>query len=266
MPNVVIVEKLGSLKSLQIKNFVEADLFKKAGFKSPNDFDLQTVWTVDAPVGGGGGTVKQYSVYLYAKKSGRAGQENKYEFPPPVDKLLYFGNCVLVNKPPSLKDGVGDLTIAEWKYISDKLFGGFEDIDDETEENESDESEELDVPKTKNGYVKDGFVVDDDDEEDEDEDKEEDDEEDEDDFTDEEPQKIPPPPPSPPAIKKEKKITTPKPRQPTKKKASGVSAKTPKNNAEDEDGDETQNTETELYLDCTNELTEEEYIPIHRKR
>ena len=33
MPNIVIIEKNGSMKQINIKSFVESDLYKKAGFK-----------------------------------------------------------------------------------------------------------------------------------------------------------------------------------------------------------------------------------------
>ena len=75
--------------------------------------------------------------------------------------------------------------------VYEHLFGGFEDIDDPDSEAEYSEDELDSVPaekKTKNGYLKDGFVVDADDESDddleseEDEDEEYDEEEAEDDL------------------------------------------------------------------------------------
>ena len=53
----------------------------------------------------------------------------------------------------------------EWKCIYEKLYGGFESLNDENDE--SDESDD-DLPKTKSGYVKDDFIVDDDYEDDSD--------------------------------------------------------------------------------------------------
>ena len=31
-----------------------------------------------------------HEIHLYGKKKGKAGDENKYEFPPPVDNILFF--------------------------------------------------------------------------------------------------------------------------------------------------------------------------------
>jgi len=106
------------------------------------------------------------SIALYASDVGRAGEENKYELPPPVDTPLYFGKLVLT---ASHGDAPADLKPALWTAVREKLFGGFEDIGDASEESE----EEL-VPEelqTKHGYMRDGFVVDDSGGEGEDEDE-----------------------------------------------------------------------------------------------
>lgn len=87
-----------------------------------------------------------HDIQLYAKKRGKAENENKYEFPPPIDAALYFGNCLLVN--PS-----GDLTPEMWNEFYESIMQ-FEDID-ETEE----EEEEIIDGELSHGYLKDGFVV-----------------------------------------------------------------------------------------------------------
>jgi hypothetical protein len=89
-----------------------------------------------------------HDIQLYAKKRGKAGHENKYEFPPPVDSALYFGSCLLVN--PS-----GDLTPEMWNefYESVMQFEDIEETDDEIEDKEEVEGE------FSHGYLKDGFVV-----------------------------------------------------------------------------------------------------------
>jgi len=169
MPNIVIIEKNGSMKQINIKSFAETDLYKKAGFKTQKFFDCQTIWNVELHK-------KRYSIHLYAKNQGRAGQENKYEFPPPVDNGLYFGSCVLVFKPSDTPD-IQDLTIGEWKNIYQHLYGGFEDLSNPGVTSVEDMKEEIDdllqeaklrhlkrtKPHkiTKSGYLKDGFVVDD---------------------------------------------------------------------------------------------------------
>jgi hypothetical protein len=169
MPSIIIVEKLGEIKALQVKNWNESELYKKAGFKSGDGFKCYTTWNVEIDK-------TKYSIDLYGKTTGRANQENKYEFPPPVDSTLFFGNCVLVNKSSSGE--ILDLSVKEWEEIYETLYGGFEDLGNDSDDEESEDEDDFGMKRTKDGYVKDGFVVDDDEsEEDADEDEDEDEDE-----------------------------------------------------------------------------------------
>jgi hypothetical protein len=156
--NIIIVEKTGTLKCLSIKEFKEEELYKKCGFKKADDFVKQVEW--NAKYDG-----KKYNIQVFAKTDGRANSENKYDFPPPIDKKLFFGSCAIV---ASVKTDTGnkiyaDLSIPLWAKIYEKLFGGFEDLAVAAIEDEEEEDELANVPKekkTKQGYLKDGFVVD----------------------------------------------------------------------------------------------------------
>jgi len=178
---IIIVEKGGSLKSLAIKDFKLEELYKKCGFKKAEDFIKQVEWTAKYED-------EKYYVEVFAKTEGRPNSENKYDFPPPIDTKLFFGNCAILAK---IKNDDGkqvytNLTLELWEKIYEKLFGGFEDlaltaIEDE---NESDELENIPKEKkTKQGYLKDGFVVDSD-ADDEDEYETEDEDSDDADNTD----------------------------------------------------------------------------------
>lgn len=148
---LLIVEKNGTIKESVLKTWNEEELYKKAGFKNGQGFKLATTWKVDDI------NKKSYTINVYGKTDGRATQENKYEFPPPIDETLFFGSCLIVNMR---NDKPLSLTSAEWTCIYEKLYGGFESVGEEDSEEESDEYD--DVPKTKSGYAKDGFIVDDD--------------------------------------------------------------------------------------------------------
>jgi len=236
---ILCVEKSGSIKEIELKTYNEAELYKKAGFKTAQDFELQTEWgaLVDD---------KTYSVSVFGKTSGRAGQENKYDFPPPIDTILFFGSCILVNK---VDDEPENLSKTEWKKIYEHLFGGFEDLGDEdSDESEDDISES--APRTKEGYVKDGFIVDDDDEDDDysDDSGEESTSEEEVVVVKKKATKTP--------AGKNKPATTaapaPAPSPAGKKAASKKKA---------EQNVFTRATEeADTYLDCTSELSEEEYV------
>ena len=180
--SIVIVEKTGELKMLAIKEFKEDELFKKCGFKKSSDFVKQTEWNIKCET-------KKYLVSVYAKCDGRANSENKYDFPPPIDTKLFFGNCAILAK---IKNDEGrfvytNLSLELWEKMYEKLFGGFEDLALTAYEDEHEIDELANVPKekkTKEGYLKDGFVVDASDDDDEEEDSDEEDSDDYEDVTD----------------------------------------------------------------------------------
>jgi hypothetical protein len=149
MTVILIVDKSGNIKEVNIKSYNEEEIYKKAGLKTTDGFSIQTKWMVEI-------NSQKHNILLYAKTKGKAGQENKYDFPPPVDNALYFGNCILVNTNES--NIAEDLTEKIWEKIYEKLFGGFEDIG--SEDSEESKDTDPDLPRTKSGYVKDDFIVD----------------------------------------------------------------------------------------------------------
>jgi hypothetical protein len=167
--NFVLVEKSGDLKDILFNDFNIEELYKKCGFRKKDNFLCKTVWS-DIKVG-----KYKYTIELWAKDDGKSNTENKYDFPPPIDKELYFGNCALlqVNKKNNLENNKScnkycSLNKDLWIKIYETLFGGFDDLKDTYENDQNEQDELLDVKKelkTKNtGYLKDGFVVDSDEE------------------------------------------------------------------------------------------------------
>ena len=192
---ILIVDKSGNIKETQLKSYVETDLYKKAGFKTIEDFKCQSQWNIDDLHG------KSFYISVFGKTTGRANQENKYDFPPPIDSTLMFGSCVIINK--TITGEAASISEDEWETVYDYLFGGFEDLGDK-------------------------------DSEDEEEDEEEEEEEEDDEFKSK-------------SKKSKAKITA----KPTGK---GKKSKEPENIF-------IKTAEThENYLDCTSELSEEEYV------
>jgi hypothetical protein len=161
--NCIIVKKNGSLKQLRPitadeKNQPSYVTLSETSETYASVFRLHTTWVV-----------KKHGVVveLWGRTTGRAGQENTYEFPPPVDEVLFFGNCLLVlvsgnsdNSSPQL----ASLTLDVWKKVYATLFGGFHDLDKLENADETEYDELVDVSdkcKTKEGYLKDGFIVED---------------------------------------------------------------------------------------------------------
>ena len=131
MVNVIIIDKTGELKVCKMNNENEMneELYKKCKFKKPDNFEKRHTWNSKKD------KYSFKSVSVFARDTGKATTENKYDFPPPVDNILYFGCVALVASDES---GIVDLSVEEWEkfYVPSEL-------------------------KTKSGYLKDDFVVDD---------------------------------------------------------------------------------------------------------
>jgi len=165
MPSFIIIEKTGSLKNAKTIDLV--DLYKKCGFKTAEGFSLNHAWSVEF-------NDTEYKLEIYGKVTGRANTENKYEFPPPIDNVLFFGSCAAILY---VNNKMTDMGSQEFKDIMDHLYGGYSDIGDEEEEDEEEDDDDDDLPKTKHGYVKDDFVVSSDAEDDDDNGSDEEEEE-----------------------------------------------------------------------------------------
>lgn len=159
MPSFAIVEKNGNVKCTTSKTLNVSELYKKCGFKSNEGFNCAHTWSITF-------NEVEYKLQVYGKITGRAGSENKYEFPPPIDNVLFFGSCAVIN---TQNDNIVDMNATEFKDIMDFLQGGYSDLGEEDSEDEEEEDIDPLLEKTKEGYVKDDFVVDDDEEDDVDE-------------------------------------------------------------------------------------------------
>jgi len=159
---IVIVNKYGRLKESILDNITDYKLVEKK-----TNTTLQHTFEFNEHK-----HFLNLKISIYGNKIGKPGQENKYEFPPPIDNILFFGNCFIVKNicSPTNELTPTDLSIKEWKEIYDYLYGGFEDLDKDKDEDE-DEIENTQVKSnhlvkmTKEGYIIDDFIVDDDDEE-----------------------------------------------------------------------------------------------------
>jgi hypothetical protein len=114
--SIIIVEKMGNLKLLTIKDFKIEELFKKCGFKKGEDFNKQTEWSckIDGI---------KYFVEVYGKTDGRPNSENKYTFPYPIHTKLFFGSCAILaytKKDNEHKEYVY-LTLLLWNKIIQHL-------------------------------------------------------------------------------------------------------------------------------------------------
>ena len=152
MPKVVFISKGGEVSYCNIKMFNVETLYKKCKFKDNENFEKRHTWKLD----------KETNVSLYAKSDGKAGTENKYDLPPPLDKELYYGCMVLcAYKGDDLtKESVQHFDKDAWLKLYEKLMGGFEDLGEDSERSEDEEDIDKDM-LTKEGYLKNSFIADD---------------------------------------------------------------------------------------------------------
>lgn len=148
MNRILLIKTNCDIIEKKIKGFNEQELYKQCKHKNDKDFiNIHTFHVNDA------------CYKLYAKTNGRAGSENKYDLPPPVDTNLYFGILCIIK---IVNDEIEDLSLKEWEGVYEELFGGFEDIEDSDGERSVDTSVYSEEDYTKEGYLKDNFVVEDD--------------------------------------------------------------------------------------------------------
>ena len=81
---------------------------------------------------------KNDELVLYACIDGKAGSENKYDLPPPLDNSLFFSDMYIIKY--SNKKLV-DLSLNEYNIFYENCFGGFEDICSSENDEESTLSE-----------------------------------------------------------------------------------------------------------------------------
>lgn len=150
--DILVVEKLGNLKIQSIKEFDQENLYKKCGFKNDNNFNLIHTWNVEI------NEIK--FLKLFGKTKGKANFENKYEFPDPVNDLI-FGNSLLVGFDTSQK--CISINLEDWDNAILQINKGFDTLKDSNcdDEEEEDELAEMDPSQlTKEGYLKDDFIAD----------------------------------------------------------------------------------------------------------
>jgi hypothetical protein len=161
MVTVVVINKSCNIQEKHLHEFNELQLNKLC--KDKTDTPIQCLHVF--------GVTKDKCVGIFGKHNGIAGNENKYELPPPIDNILLFGNIVIVEINNSIKNvnnenifenSVVSLSKEKWTSYYEQLFGGFESLSNS--ENDTDSVSDIydSLEKTKSGYALDGFVVHDD--------------------------------------------------------------------------------------------------------
>ena len=94
-----------------------------------------------------------YDFVIYGCESGNAGEENKYDLPPPIDCELYFDDLYVIKLN---NNKLQDLNIEEYNTFYNECFGGFEDI--QSSDNEEEEEEELSEHSSDRDFINDDNI------------------------------------------------------------------------------------------------------------
>lgn len=129
---LLLIDKSGTMKEIQVKMADFANLYKKAGFSTAEHFQEHHIWEVSTEQ-------SKYAISVWGKKKGK-NAKNVYPFPPPLDEAGCFcGNVVLLNHK-----GQQNLTLKEWHLIYDLLCDQAVLPDDDDLDEDSDEEMEDD--------------------------------------------------------------------------------------------------------------------------
>lgn len=83
---------------------------------------------------------KTLTLFLFGYTTGKAGNENKHEFPPPHDTTLAFGDIMLIaSKDENSFTNPVVFKEEDYETFYSRAFGGFDDIDEDENDDEDDE-------------------------------------------------------------------------------------------------------------------------------
>ena len=82
---------------------------------------------------------KGFDVIIYGSKDGNAGNENKYDLPPPLDCELFFDDLYIIKYKD---ENIIDFDKEDYENFYNDKFGGFVDLDNTEELSEEEELSE----------------------------------------------------------------------------------------------------------------------------
>ena len=112
MLGIILVDKPGTLHEQKIKGNDTDKLYKKCGFKKPDDFECRNSWQINE------GDI--CCIELWSRNRGKSGTENNYKLPA-SDDAKYFGNMIFVGVDATRL--LVNLTLDIFNNASEQMFG-----------------------------------------------------------------------------------------------------------------------------------------------
>ena len=135
------LEKSGSWTGID-KEADESKFFLYCGWKKTKGFRILHSYQLT-----------EVTVEIWGRDSGDEKQISKWELPPPLDTVFSYGNLLAVGRNGS------EYVDIDWDNSYNEMFGGFDDLGSQDSESEDELDTIPDTEKTKEGYLKDGWVV-----------------------------------------------------------------------------------------------------------
>lgn len=116
--SIVLVDREGNLKNLNVKNFSENELYKRCGFKKDTNFSLRC--SISPTI-----NYVQHKFAFYGKSEGNNNFENKYDLLSML-KVKIYGSFAIVayneNNEPI------NLYVDNWNFIYEQLKTNCDDL------------------------------------------------------------------------------------------------------------------------------------------
>lgn len=133
MSSVLILTQKAEVKTAKLTNATVTFKDIQKYFKKKSDPEVLGTYTY-----------KTLTLYLIGYTSGKAGTENKHEFPPPHDTILAFGDIMLVvSKDEHSFANPVVFKPEDYEVFYSKAFGGFDDLDSDEEDDDDELLEEV---------------------------------------------------------------------------------------------------------------------------
>lgn len=112
MTSIVVIEKTGTTKNQMVRSLSREVIYKKCGFKTNREFKCIHSWSINHN--------NVYTIELWASTFCKLGQENSFQWPPPLNKNVYYGNMGLVAF--NEKDEIIDFNVETWNILYTDLY------------------------------------------------------------------------------------------------------------------------------------------------
>ena len=133
MKSAILINKSGDTEEIKINKITPNCISRCLKAKGKGKSEHLNKWVYN-----------DMNINMYGYKDGEAGDENKFELPPPIEEKLFFGDLLFVNCDSN--NNLQELNLEKFIEFYNETMGGFEDIEDTEDEDESTEAGDTDIP------------------------------------------------------------------------------------------------------------------------